>query len=365
MRIPKITILLGVAFFAFLHNSAWAVVPVTVLGEKADVVLLGNVLEMSGEDTGGVRIQVQPTLVLKGQLPLSQTSVILRPSGLMQQNAGRQVISRSVTGLWFLTEKSNGVYEVIPTEQGNYTESAAFVPVPDWWVPAVGVSLSQQLLSAAVVSYQSLPDPSGIDEGKLLVSLENTDPNEALTLIAQLMTSPNIDQQVMGFTAAIRMGSDEAIVQLAQQMGTLRFSKKFDRIIRALGTYYRPNGNNSIPALRQLAELRSDIPGLDVAVGKALQKIETKEVLPVMALLLESSDPLAQNTSAWFFHFYTALAGPDGNINRSGDGKHPFWTEDTRRYAPRRDSGITTAEYASFWKSWWAQHGTELGFSAP
>ncbi|MCH8268279.1 MAG: hypothetical protein IH846_12235 [Acidobacteria bacterium] len=196
--------------------------------------------------------------------------------------------------------------------------------------------------------------------------MENADRQDALAIADQLMAAQtSIEHRIMGFAAAVRMGSDDALLRLAQEIHTLRSGKMFDQLIWALQTYYQPNGNSSIPVLRPLIELRSDVPGLDVAVGKALQKIGTKEVLPTMALLLDSQDPLAKSTAAWFFHFYTAMAGPDGNINRSGDGQHPFWSDDSRRYAPRRNSNITPDEYASYWKTWWAQNRAQVGFPAP
>jgi hypothetical protein len=343
-------------------EGAFCIVPVTVLGNQADLVVVASVQQMTSDSTGGVEISLQQIVTLKGQSPPSPFEVRLDPSPLMMTFAGQQIAKPAgATGVWFL-RKTAGVYGVLPTEQGDYTEKAAFLPVTAWWVPNRALSLDEMLLDALVSSYQALSNPSTFEEGRLFVSLENADRGVGLRYAGRLMDSPVPDQRAVGFAAAIRIGSDDALMRLAQEVETLRSSNKFNHIVLALQTYYQPNGNSSILPLRRLVELHSDVAGLDVAVGKALQKIGTKETLPAIVVLLDSPDPLAQSTAAWYFGFYAALAGPDGNINRSGDGQHPFWSEGARQHTPKRSSTSTVAEQVSFWKAWWAENRTKLGF---
>jgi hypothetical protein len=115
--------------------------------------------------------------------------------------------------------------------------------------------------------------------------------------------------------------------------------------------------------LREIVALRSAVPGIDFAVQQALRRIGTKDVLPWMIDFLDSNDPQVQLGACWFLAFYANRAGADGNPNRSGDGSYPFSSEETRRYMPVQDTDIPTEVYVSFWKSWWSQNQSKLGFA--
>jgi hypothetical protein len=342
---------------------AWGVVPVTVLGEKADSIIAGELLSMTAAEMGAVVVRVQPTLVLKGQAPLSSITALLPASPIMKQHAGRKIVGKAgAHGLWFLKQASGGNYEILPTVQGDYIEMESFVPIPAWWVPPAEATLSEQLLDAMLVFYQSVEDPaSTMDVGKLLASLDAADCNEALAVANKLMNSPSSYQRVLGFAAAIRRSSDEALTRLAREMDTLRLDKDFLFWIPwSLENYYQPSGSSSIAALSQLIGLHSDTPrSLDAAVGRALQKVGTKEILPAMVLLLDSPDSSAKRNACWYFHYYTTMAGPDGKINRTGNGRHPFHTEESHTGRDLDTVNIDTA----FWKSWWAENREKLGFT--
>ena len=101
--------------------------------------------------------------------------------------------------------------------------------------------------------------------------------------------------------------------------------------------------------------------GVDVAAAAALAKIRTKEVLPAMAELLDSKDPQAQLRAASFFGLFTLFADKHGNMPEGGP-RGPFCTPQTRAYMPRRDSTLTPAEYAEFWKGWWSDNQGALDF---
>lgn len=360
-RTSRLLLRMGL-LFTLAEGLAWAVVPLTVLGQKADVIVLARVGEMRGDGTGAMRAILQPLTILKGQVP-APVDVVLPPSPLMKQFASRDIFATSnPTGLWFLKHGEGGVYEVLPVATVTYTENDAFLPMPEGWTPPPG-SLDQKLLSAVVSFYESRREPNFDDRGMLLVTLENADRQAAMSIAEEFMAPQNsVDRRVLGFNAAIQMGSDAALARVSQEIGSLRSGKYFLRIIADLQTYYQPHGNASIPVLRDLIERHSDIAGLAVAAGKALQKIRTKEVLPVMVLLLDSPDRDAQATAAWYFHFYTALAGPDGNFNTSGDGNHPFWNDQTREHASTRGGTIPPDQLVTFWKSWWSQNRARIGF---
>jgi len=126
--------------------------------------------------------------------------------------------------------------------------------------------------------YQSITDPSPIDDQRLLVNLDRGNSQDTLRLARELIASPLPNNHVIGLTAAIRLGSDSAIATLARELPALRAHSKFHRITEALHTYYQPHGDSSIGVLQQLVFLHSDAPGIDAAAGSALQKIGSKAV---------------------------------------------------------------------------------------
>ena len=140
-----------------LAVTAWGVVPVTVLGESADLIVIGRLLSITGGEMGAAETRVQPVIVLKGQAPSPSITAVLPASPLMKQHAGRyaagqtdpKYVYRNVDpyGLWFFKRASGNTYEILPTEKGEYTENAAFIPLPAWWTPPSEGDLDQKLLA--------------------------------------------------------------------------------------------------------------------------------------------------------------------------------------------------------------------------
>jgi hypothetical protein len=128
----------------------------------------------------------------------------------------------------------------------------------------------------------------------------------------------------------------------------------------ALAVRYQPHGAASIPALKQIIDQHSAVPGIDAAAGSALSKIVVRQTLPVMAELLNSSDPTAQLRAASFFSLFTLFADSSGNVSGGGP-MGPFATDQTRQYTPRANSGITPQQYSAFWQQWWAQNHNVFG----
>lgn len=320
----------------------------------------------SGAAAGSVEVRVEPELVLKGQPPVAAITAVLPPSPIMSQHTERGLAHPAgVHGLWFIRQAPEGGYEILPWGQGEYTEMESFIRLPAAWIPPAGSSLSQKLLHAVLRSYQSAATPSRMDDGLLLVSLDAADLADALSVAHELMNSSAPGHLAMGLAAAIRRSSDDALIRTAQELNIVRLDERFSRITLSLENHYKPTSSASIAALRQLIELRSGAPGLDAALVGALRRVGTKEVLPVMTMLLDSSDPLAKRRACLYFDHFSALAGPDGEINLSGNGRHPFWTPDKpfSRATDWRDNPASLDEEAAFWKSWWMQNQEKLGFA--
>jgi hypothetical protein len=361
--------------------------PLIELGNQADAIVLAKLQSMAADGNGGIDVRLQPTVTIKGGLPTLTISAQLPPSALMAQNRSRPIQGPvGASGLWFLKEVSSGSYTVIPLLQGIYTENDSFLPVPEWWTPPEPSSLNSKLYSALMAWYNSLSTASIKEDFAFLANFEpHNAPSEALAAAQQLMQSAAPERRAIGLAAAIQLGSDDALLRLAGEIGTVRLSPKFIRIAAALQDSYQPRGTTSTQALLQLVSLHSDAPGLDLGIVRALGRFgqtsytppggagpavqaglgtPTKQTLPLIVAMLDSSDPKAQFAAASLIAQFAILANPDGEIIQGVSSTHPFQSGDTLRYQPKANSDISVAEYVSFWKSWWAQNRAKLGFPA-
>ena len=213
-------------------------------------------------------------------------------------------------------------------------------PEPGSLIPPVD-SKDSQLLRYAVRWYQSLKIPTPGDDARLFKSL---------------------DSAAVGIAVSIPLGSEDAVNMLCDQIEFLASSPKLHRLLDALGMYYQPRNTGAVPALLHISALHVAIPGMDAAVGSALQKIGTRSVLPAMAELLDSHDPKAQIRAASFFANFAMFADEHGNIP-GGVVPGPLASAATAANTPRQDSGESPSKYAQFWKVWWSLHRAEPGFA--
>ncbi|HCC56536.1 MAG TPA: hypothetical protein DEQ47_04615, partial [Solibacterales bacterium] len=333
------------------------------VGQTASVVLIGTLKGLeNGAEAGYFTLTLSVAKTLKG---LVYTSVVVAGLAPGDSYVTPSVLPNSLvgqTGIWFLSESGSG-YQVIPTETGRILPNDVFLPVSDS-LAAAGLSgtTEYQLLQYLVGWYRSLSNPTVRDDMKCLTSLQSqsTSPEASLAAANSLIGSPAVASQIIGLAAAIGLGSDSAVAALSTSLHVVSKNPKFYLITGALATSYQPHGVGSISVLKQIIDQHSAVPGIDAAVGAALSKIVVKQTLPVMAELLNSSDPTAQLRAASFFGLFTLFADSNGNVSGGGP-EGPLASDETRLYTPRRDSGVSPQQYSQFWRGWWAEHHTLLG----
>jgi len=336
------------------------------LQKESDVIALatlGSIDDSQGLET----IQLDVSRVIQGQPGSLSIQAVVPPS--QRPTLGNEtpqkigLIPRSLigkSGIWFLKATDAG-WQVIPLDSGTSEQIHTSIPVASTADVPAG-SVDQQLLVWLVRWYQSLPSAARIDQDfRLFGSLDAADPKDAVAAITPLLGSPRTDQYGMGLAAAIRLGSVDALSTIPQRAEELRTNPKLPQITDAIGLYFKPQGTAAVAPLQQIAALHSDVPGLDAAVGSALQKIGTKEVLPAMALLLDSHDPQAQLRAAWFFSYFAIFTDKNGNISGTNMAG-PFDSPTVHQHMPSKNSAETPAEYAQFWRAWWATNKESFGF---
>jgi hypothetical protein len=324
--------------------------PLIPLAERAGSVVIAECVEMTTLRDTSVRVELKPTIALKGPPPSPGLSATLAPSATMRRYAERQG-SRPCQGygMWFL----QGV-ELLPVERGEYVApSGAFVPVPRAWTPAAGDNLNQQILSAVTAAYIAFEPPGSSGDARLLAVLDDVSQEDAVGAARRLLAADSIEAQVMGLLAALNADAPEALKEYEARVGDTRDHPKFSRIATALGSFYVRRANGSIPELKALIETHASTPGVHIAVAWELGALQKREGLPLVIMLFDSPEVGPRIAAVQHLRHYTALAGPDGNINLTGNGKHPFWNEETRRY---NDRSIPLEEQIAFWRGWWERN---------
>jgi hypothetical protein len=387
MQMRKLAAIGLPAACAILRGVLWAGLsgPVTVgvAERQADIIVVATLESVTPQSQSLVNAQLRVIRVVKGGSLGPLLAADLVPSPMMRTNALRlQDLAPQrligATGLWFI-KKSAGTYHLLPLATGDFVwgdvplrlESPE-LPAPDAVIPGLAGSVNptgRLVLAALVHSYLSSATPRGTLRDLVAASLnDKEDRQDSLAAAKVLIASSSPDHQILGLAAALRLGSDEALPLLAEKAPALQSHQMFPSLVFALSTEYKPNGEASIAPLRQLAAQHMGGVNFDAAVAAALRKIGTKAVVPALVELLDSQDPTAQLHAAHFLSEYALFADANGNIPAPTGPGHvagPWGTEATQAHMPSRDSTMTAQEYAAFWKSWWAENKTKLGFPGP
>jgi len=346
-------------------------VPLDVLAQQSDLVSVATLKRLTGGGGAQQQVELQLTNVLKGQASsLDLTATLprsaLAPTGVLLPNVIGQ------RGVWFLKAASDG-YQVLPVFENPVLSREVFIAAPDASLSSPsGANIQQQLLNLKVAAYQSLPDPIQRDDFQLMSAIISSSPQDGAGAAAALMGSVSLQQHVMGLAASVRLGSPAAVSEVADELDALQSSPKFGHIIATLEGFPAVRTPEAVSAFEKLIGLHSVVPGFDHAISTGFlgianattaagSPLSTRAVLPGMVALLDSKDPIAQVRAARFLGYYTLFADENGNNIGSGI-KGPFATADTSQFTPQPDSTLTPAQYAGFWKVWWAQNKATLGF---
>jgi len=339
--------------------ALWGPRALNELGREADVVVVAR-LQAAERGPEAIRVQLEALRVLKG--PASSRALVAEFFHSPQSpGIGPPLGIPGVgsVGLWFLKEEG-GAYRVLPQATAAYSGLDAYLPLmaADAEVEPSG-TLDRQLLMYLTRSYEEFSSVRGdTTDWVLLRTLLHTDRQDALPMIRDLIVSPKAGLRIIGLTAGLRLGSDDALATLMKEYGALQTEPKFFLVRMELATTLTAESPTSFRLLEQMAAAHSDLPNLDDEVAAALARAGGKSVLPIMANLLDSKNEQAKLRAASYFARFAMFADEDGNLRPGHAG--PFMSQSVQANAPRNDSGISADQYAQYWKSWWTQHRTLL-----
>lgn len=340
-----------------------AVVPVGELARDSDVIVLARTSRVNYRADGSTVISLLVEAELKGVAPAVRLQAVLSTSTRLMPPGSRpgEVAGDRSLRLWFLRVSSNGEVLIVPAMRSHWSPEDAGISLDPLWTPLAEHSLEQQLLDAALNSFEIAAPPAPHEGARLIVSAQQASAEDALALAERILQSPrSVDSEVLGIAIFLGRSSKKGLIRLKDNVARLERSPQFFWIRNSLGDYYQPTDETDIRLLGAIVGMRNDISsGIDLGVARVLSKHRSRLALPGLVALLDSPDPKARVSAVHGLHLYATLAGPEGEIGKLGTGKHPFSSEETRVHSGTRSS-IPLEASVAFWKSWWDSHRSRL-----
>jgi len=366
--------------------------------EADDVVVAriasGRVRASGSEVTNDVTLQV--TRVLKGSaVPGARIDCVLQGRGYFLAPTPTAADAPPVYGIWFL-KKAEGRYAIIPRRPGSGDLPEAVVAIPDEAPPGstdrdAALTVGNQLVAALrwlaarhggelkpTVTAQRDGDrwvPSvclGLFASQaygLAEDLESLPDTTKRGLYRNLAREASPHLRAIGIAGLIAANDPEGPKLASAELSELAVSANVQPIIQNLNFYHNPEDGEAVRAIAALATADLHLPFLEESASYALRALHTRETMPVLVSLLDSTESSVRgNALAGICLFVRSapVATPDAVKTMSwmsSGPSTPFRTAETDRFcwlggAP--EEAMRLNGHVAFWKSWWAEHGSSV-----
>lgn len=191
-------------------------------------------------------------------------------------------------------------------------------------------------------------------------------------LYRRMSSSASVQQRILGLSGSIRQGNTPALLSATQEASTFAaYPMEGGILLLSIRDCFRTANAESIAALGQSAAGFTNL-GLPFrqATAHALAAIHTAETLPYLVVLLDDSDAtLRMEAIGGMGAFANGLpvntaAGNPGLAHLQIPASAPYKTAETIANFAMGAQAINRREsrYLSFWKGWWVQNRTRLGY---
>jgi hypothetical protein len=285
-------------------------------------------------------------------------------------------ITAAGNGLWFLLRSSNG-WLLLPVQQGNVPLSMSFFPEPvgpvlSAYAYGTTASLSDRIASEICFAIEgtsgSLPEQLiELQYG----SLDELNSPVVVRYYQRMSTSASVQQQIVGLSGLVRGGSGAALATSAQAASTFgTYPLENGILLQSIRDDFRAADATSIAALGQAAVDSASPTAFREAVAHALAAIHTLQTLPYLSTLLDDTDAnLRVEAVGGLGAFANGLpaqtaVGVSNLAYLQLPPNAPFGTADTLANFAMGSNAIqrNEAAYLSFWRQWWSEQRTALGF---
>ncbi len=372
----RIAFTLTLLFLAAAGTRAQAT-QILNLANQADVIVLGEAIDVSQAAPYTAAYKVRADFVLKGSEPVGSIirATLAGIDKALVSDGSVYIPSplEEMYGLWFLKREGQS-YVSVPRGTRIFGIEWALVRLPKSWTPQSGAALERLLFSAALESRRhSLSRDELIRRGEdmfgerlAINSLRYAERfgfrDLALEFVDELLKSPSNEERNFGTLIGVGMMYDSALARLETDLEAVRLNPRMmGHIVAALESGYTPRGAQALARLDRLIHKaqRAQIPGLELALAKVVQKavreLQSGELLPLARKLLDSRDPEAVRMASSAFYMYTVSVGKGS--------ERPLSNEQTKAHIGM-DRSMSAAVNGEFWKQWWEENQADIAARA-
>jgi len=323
------------------------------LATQADAIVVGEV--QSGQQTDrSLSFLLTISRVIKGNL-VNGTTISVQWEAAWRGNGSLN----GDYGMWFLQKTQIGTWTLLPVKQGRVPFQSSYFALSKANSPALlgsnltPVSTNDVIaveLTTAIQHYNDLNQMSDLAYGLLRTS------NSALMadLYRTLSSSSDRELKFLGLTGLVRMKDASALVEIARNADAIPNLKTSEFPLSAIRSV-RDNSPTTIQALAQMTSSHSTI--VQGSAAEALRDIHTRETLPALGQLLESSDPATREAAIKGFSLFvenlpiTTPQSIPSQAWRVPQGPAPYRSPETDLYSlsTRVLDPAKEAIYLQFW----------------
>jgi len=376
----KLNRLVGVCVLTFGCSAAFANIvawqSLTALAESADLIVVGT---GSGTGQAGavLNFNVYVVRVVKGDQTVTGTNVAVTWSLPATSPSSPAVSSGATagTGLWFLQRSSAG-WTLLPVITGGVLFNQTYIPggtepLPTGYIYPASAPLSDKIASEVGSAIESGTATTAQIFGLYFGPLDQLNSPITQVIYRRLSSSTLTNQQILGFAGRIREGDSTAVIGVAAVESSLaKYPIESSILLASLRNDFRATDAQSVTALGQIASAATSNTALREAAAHALAAIHTREALPSLAALLDDNDASVRAEGVGGLGaFANGLPVQTSAANSSLSHLQlpptaPYKTEATVANFAQGLQTVATKEagYISFWKSWWTENRSSLGY---
>jgi hypothetical protein len=336
-------------------------VAIANLMQQADMVVVADIVGGS-DSVSQVTMEISVIRVLKGSIEPGKVLVV------QWQASGNRSYAQATIPLrraLFFLRTAGASLTALPVVAGDVHSSDLYMLVPSGNLPSVhtyqaSVALGDKITAELAAAVEG-PDAASFAAGiRYIEALESIKSPTLASTYQRLATFASPDTATLGIAGMARNGDAAALRRVKAEYDALAQSPNFQHVVISICEHYREASLQSIAALTDLASSSSGSLSLRQCSAHALRAIHTKESLPGLLQLLDSSDQTVRYEAVFGLASFAnglpvQVIGNTANLEflrPSGDS--PFANADTRANTPSLPEFRSNEQkYLNFWRQWW------------
>lgn len=362
---PFVT-LAGVILFTLGNVGA---VDLNQVSKNADVIVVGS-LTTRIESATSVSFELNIERVLKGNATLRTARVShewTRQGIVAGEAPGGSSVEALCRGIWFLLRRNSMEWDAVSVRSPHGIFPSLYLPaverLPSNYELPSGASWLDTVVVEIAAGFES--SPQGADE--VLWALHSFDSPAVPVAISHLSTSTNSRVRAAAMAESLARGDSAAVERLVESWTSIHDAATKELLASVLENSFRDTNPSSVRQIAALAAANPVHSEIRQSAITALAAIHTKETLPFLATLLDSSDPWEQMKGVYGISAFVNGC-PIQTVGNASTMKYlqcsqpsPYRTKETMdNFGFRRGLPDQEARLITYWSAWWGRNGDSV-----